>query len=38
MKRVCVTGYRAIGSIHADIIEMAKYADLYAVCNIDDVQ
>lgn len=37
MKRVCVTGYGAIGSIHADIIAIANYTDLYAVCDIDTV-
>ena len=35
MKNVCITGYGAIGPIHASAIEKTENASLYAVCDID---
>lgn len=36
MKRVCITGYGAIGPVHADALEKAEQAELYAICDIDE--
>lgn len=35
MKNICIIGYGAIGPVHADAIEKADNAKLYAVCDIN---
>ena len=35
MKNVCITGYGAIGPVHAAAISKTENAKLYAVCDID---
>lgn len=36
MKKVCITGYGAIGPVHAKALEAVEHATLYAVCDIDE--
>lgn len=38
MKKVCITGYGAIGPIHAMALEKTEQGKFYAVCDIDPVR